>query len=78
MIEKVTARSAIHGWHGMRSCENLFLKKDWADPVYDQCMIFDLYARERLKSRPAFAADRSPYKEQLREYGKDLRKAGAY
>ena len=27
MIEKVTARSAIHGWHGMRSCENLFLKK---------------------------------------------------
>ena len=45
-------------------------EKDWADPVYDQCMIFDLYARERLKSRPAFAADRSPYKEQLREYEK--------
>ena len=45
-------------------------EKDWADPVYDQCMIFDLYARERLKSRPAFATDRSPYKEQLREYEK--------
>ena len=45
-------------------------EKDWADPVYDQCMIFELYARERLKSRPAFAADRSPYKEQLREYEK--------
>ena len=45
-------------------------EKDWADPVYDQCMIFDLYARERLKSRPTFAADRSPYKEQLREYEK--------
>ena len=45
-------------------------EKDWADLVYDQCMIFDLYARERLKSRPAFAADRSPYKEQLREYEK--------
>ena len=38
-------------------------EKDWADPVYDQCMIFDLYARERLKSRPAFATDLEPYKE---------------
>ena len=27
MIEKVTARSAIHGWRGMRSCESSFRKR---------------------------------------------------
>ena len=34
----------------------------------DQCMVFDLYARERLKSRPVFAADLTPYRERLKEY----------
>lgn len=31
-------------------------EKDWADLVYDQCMIFDLYARERLKSVSGISA----------------------
>ena len=31
-------------------------------------MVFDLYARERLKSRPVFAADLTPYRERLKEY----------
>lgn len=39
-------------------------------PIFDQCMIYDLYARENLKSRPAFAPDTAPYREKLREYGK--------
>lgn len=49
-----------------------FLKdKGWLAPVYDQCMVYDLYARENLKSRPAFAADLSPYKEVLKKYTRD-------
>ena len=43
-------------------------KKGWIDPVFDQCMVCDLYAREDLKSRPPFAADLRKYKETLREY----------
>lgn len=46
-------------------------KKNWMEPVYDQCMIFDLYARENLKSRPAFAPDQSAYKEQLKAYTRE-------
>ena len=45
-------------------------KKGWADPVFDQCMICDLYARENLKSRPSFAADLGKYKKTLREYAR--------
>ncbi|HBN57408.1 MAG TPA: B12-binding domain-containing radical SAM protein [Lachnospiraceae bacterium] len=45
-------------------------KKGWADPVFDQCMVCDLYAREDLKSRPSFAADPGKYKETLREYAR--------
>lgn len=49
-----------------------FLKeKGWTESVYDQCMIFDLYARENLKSRPAFAADQSIYRDRLKEYTKE-------
>lgn len=49
-----------------------FLKeKNWAESVYDQCMVYDLYARENLKSRPAFAADLSIYKEKLKEYTRE-------
>jgi radical SAM superfamily enzyme YgiQ (UPF0313 family) len=44
--------------------------KGWKEPIYDQCMIYDLYAREHLKSRPLFAADLTPYREQLKEYTK--------
>ncbi|MDO4261268.1 MAG: B12-binding domain-containing radical SAM protein [Eubacteriales bacterium] len=38
------------------------------DDRLDRCMVFDLYARERRKSRPAFASDRTPYRDRLREY----------
>lgn len=52
-----------------------FLKqKDLALPVFDQCMVYDLYARENLKSRPVFAADLSPYRRQLKAYEKDYGK----
>ena len=46
-----------------------FLKAQgfWED-VYDQCMVYDLYARENLKSRPAFAADLKKYKDRLKSY----------
>ncbi len=48
-----------------------FLKgKGWTEEVYDQCMIYDLYAREKLKSRPAFAQDQSPFQEKLRRFTK--------
>lgn len=51
-------------------------EKGWGLKSYDQCMVLDLYARENLKSRPAFAPDLSPYKEQLkamtREYGRQV------
>lgn len=36
---------------------------------FDPCMVYDLYAREHLKSRPPFAADQKPYQKRLREYG---------
>ena len=45
-------------------------QKGWMRPVYDQCMVYDLYARENLKSRPSFAADLNPYREKLKEYEK--------
>lgn len=47
-------------------------QKGWLETLYDQCMIFDLYARENLKNRPAFAADLSPYREKLKEYTKEF------
>lgn len=44
--------------------------KGLRDSVFGQCMVYDLYARENLKSRPPFAPDTAPYREKLREYGK--------
>ena len=38
-------------------------EKKLSGPDNDQCMVLDLYARENLKSRPAFAPDLSPYKD---------------
>lgn len=35
---------------------------------FDPCMVYDLYAREDLKSRPPFAVDLKPYKKQLKAY----------
>ncbi len=48
--------------------------KGWMHPVYDQCMVYDLYAREKLKSRPAFAPDLRPWRECLKKYEKDYGK----
>lgn len=36
--------------------------------VYRDCLIYDLYLRENLKSRPSFARDQSPYKTQIRDF----------
>ena len=51
-------------------------EKKLGGPDNDQCMVLDLYARENLKSRPAFAPDLSPYKEELknltRDYGRQV------
>lgn len=51
-------------------------EKKLSGPDNDQCMVLDLYARENLKSRPAFAPDLSPYKEELknltRDYGRQV------
>ena len=37
------------------------------EPVYRELLIYDMYLRENLKSRPDFARDLTPYKEQARE-----------
>ncbi len=46
-------------------------EKGWTERRYDQCMVYDLYARENLKSRPAFAVNLGAYREQLKEYTRD-------
>lgn len=46
-------------------------EKGWTERRYDQCMVYDLYARENLKSRPAFAEDLGAYKERLKEYTRE-------
>lgn len=48
--------------------------KGWMSRVYDQCMVYDLYVRERLKSRPDFAADLRPYLGQIKKYEKNYGK----
>lgn len=35
---------------------------------YRDAMMFDLYVRENLKSRPSFAGDQSPYKERIKQF----------
>lgn len=37
---------------------------------FKELMILDLYARENLKTRPMWAADRKPYKEEIQEFYK--------
>jgi len=49
-------------------------EKGWTSSVYDQCMVFDLYLRENLKSRPAFAKDLSMHKTKLKEYTREYGK----
>ena len=49
-------------------------EKGYPGAVYDQCMIYDLYAREHLKSRPPFAPDLRPYRKKLKEYERDYGK----
>lgn len=46
-------------------------RKGWLTNIFDQCMIYDLYARENLKSRPAFAPEQNVYRDQLKEYTRD-------
>lgn len=43
-------------------------RKGWIEKLYDQRMVYDLYARENLKSRPDFAPDLGAYRERLKEY----------
>lgn len=37
-------------------------------PVYRELLTFDMYLRENLKSRPAFAVDMEPYSAEVREF----------
>ncbi len=43
------------------------------EPLYRELLIYDMYLRENLKSRPDFARDPVPYKDRIREM---LRKEG--
>ena len=36
-------------------------------PLYRELLVYDMYLRENLKSRPDFAKDLTPYKERIRE-----------
>jgi len=38
------------------------------EEVYHELLIYDMYLRENVKSRPAFAKDLTPYKEEIREF----------
>ncbi len=37
-------------------------------PMFRDLLVYDLYLRENLKSRPSFAADQNPFKEQVRAF----------
>lgn len=37
-------------------------------PQYRDCLVYDLYLRENLKSRPPFAAGQEPYKDRIRAF----------
>ena len=47
-----------------------FLEERGTDSLefYKALMIFDLYARENMKTRPSWAAVREPYKEQIQAF----------
>ncbi|MBQ7944499.1 MAG: B12-binding domain-containing radical SAM protein [Lachnospiraceae bacterium] len=38
------------------------------EQLYRELLTFDMYLRENLKSRPMFAANQEPYKEQIKEF----------
>ena len=37
-------------------------------PDFRDSLMYDLYVRENIKSRPSFASDQSPYKKEVREF----------
>lgn len=47
-----------------------FLKNRYPERAehYRDCLMYDLYLRENVKSRPSFARDQSPYKIQVRDF----------
>ena len=47
-----------------------FLEERGTDSLefYKELMIFDLYARENMKTRPSWAAKRDPYKEKIQAF----------
>ena len=47
-------------------------------PMYQDLLVYDLYLRENLKSRPRFSADQEPYKEQIREFFTEEAKSFSY
>ena len=47
-------------------------------PLYQDLLVYDLYLRENLKSRPAFSADQEPYKDRIREFFAEEAKTASY
>ncbi len=47
-------------------------------PAFRCILVHDLYLRENLKSRPAFAGNYEPYKKQYREFYRNNRKVSEY
>lgn len=43
-------------------------KDPYGAEVYRDSLMYDLYLRENVKSRPSFARDQSPYKKQVRDF----------
>lgn len=50
---------------GVRAAETA-VKLTLAD--FRDSLMYDLYVRENIKSRPSFASDQSPYKKEVREF----------
>lgn len=46
--------------------------------IYRELLTLDLYIREKMKSRPALAVDRDPFKEQIKEIYRDREKIEPY
>lgn len=47
-------------------------------PMYQDLLVYDLYLRENLKSRPRFSADQEPYKERIKVFFTEEAKSLAY
>lgn len=52
--------------------------KHWKEEknAFSELLVYDLYLRENLKSRPSFARDMSPYKSKFRDFYKKEEKMG--